>query len=78
MNASPDIVPTASKDVAPLQGWSRMPSEVNVPVTMTASAPAQAPPGPSPDAGVDGAAAGSSPNSTDAGAIRPKINQKKP
>jgi hypothetical protein len=39
MGASPDLAPSASKDVAPLQGWTRMPSEV--PPTMeTAPAPA--------------------------------------
>jgi hypothetical protein len=28
MTASPDIMPSASRDVAPLQGWSKMPAEV--------------------------------------------------
>lgn len=40
--ASPEIMPSASKDLAPLQGWSRMPAEV--PPAMTAPAePAAAP-----------------------------------
>jgi len=38
MGASPDLAPSASKDVAPLQGWTRMPSEV--PPTMMEPAPA--------------------------------------
>jgi hypothetical protein len=61
MGASLDIVPTASRDLAPLQGWSKMPAEV--PGAMTApreatAATAGAPP--MVDAGaaafVDGAA----------------------
>jgi hypothetical protein len=35
--ASPDTVPSVSKDLAPLQGWSKMPGEV--PPAMTATAP---------------------------------------
>lgn len=38
--ASPDIMPSASKDVAPLQGWSKMPAEV--PPAMTAPEPPSA------------------------------------
>jgi hypothetical protein len=30
--ASPEILPTASRDVAPLQGWSKMPAEVPSPM----------------------------------------------
>lgn len=58
--ANPDIMPSASKDIAPLQGWSRMPGDV--PPEMTAAEPAPAPGAPSMvDAGaaaatVDGAA----------------------
>jgi hypothetical protein len=37
MNASPDIAPSASRDVAPLQGWSKLPGEV--PPAMTAPPP---------------------------------------
>jgi len=35
--ASPDIMPSASKDVAPLQGWSKLP--LDVPPAMTAPPP---------------------------------------
>ena len=42
MGAGPEITPQASKDVAPLQGWSKMPGEV--PAAMTAvPAPEPAP-----------------------------------
>jgi hypothetical protein len=37
MAASPDIMPSASKDMGPLQGWSKMPGEV--PPAMTAAPP---------------------------------------
>ncbi len=50
MAASPDIVPSASKDLAPLQGWSKMPAEV--PPAMTAPEPP--PVLPIADAGFDG------------------------
>jgi hypothetical protein len=59
MGAGPAIAPTVSKDVAPLQGWSKMPGEV--PPAMTAAPPP--PPAEVPDAG--GAAA--SANKPDAG-----------
>jgi hypothetical protein len=49
MNVSPDIVPSASRDIAPLQGWSKLPGEV--PPAMTA-----APPPETPDAGASPAA----------------------
>jgi hypothetical protein len=39
MNASPDIVPSASRDLAPLQGWQKMPSQV--PGPMMAAPPAE-------------------------------------
>jgi hypothetical protein len=35
MGASPDIMPSASKDLAPMQGWMKMPNEV--PAQMTAA-----------------------------------------
>jgi hypothetical protein len=47
MAASPDIMPSASKDVAPMQGWTRMPGEV--PPAMTAATAPE---------GADGGAAG--------------------
>jgi hypothetical protein len=40
MGASPDLAPSASKDVAPLQGWTRMPSEVPPTMMEAASTPA--------------------------------------
>ena len=39
MGASPDIVPSASKDVAPLQGWTRLPIDVPPPMMAPPSAP---------------------------------------
>ena len=50
--ANPAIVPSASKDVAPLGGWTKLPSEV--PPMMTAPEPAPAPVAPS--AAADGGA----------------------
>jgi hypothetical protein len=38
---APEIAPSVSKDVAPLQGWARMPAEV--PPTMMPPAPSSAP-----------------------------------
>lgn len=56
MGASPDIAPSAGpKDIAPLQGWSKLPSEV--PSAMTAPPP---PPPPAPAAS-SAAPAGSAP-----------------
>ena len=52
---SPDVMPSASKDVAPLQGWLKMPGEV--PPAMTATAPENVDAGaPGPAAGPDGGA----------------------
>jgi hypothetical protein len=52
MGASPDIMPSASRDVAPMQGWSKMPIDVPPPMmapppeSVDAGAPAlAAPPG---------------------------------
>jgi hypothetical protein len=77
MEASPMLTPSASKDVAPLAGWSKMPSVV--PPSMTASEPAPNEP-PSADGGVVRAAIG------DAGAAKrakpdggpPKLAPKRP
>jgi hypothetical protein len=41
MGASPDVVPSASKDMAPMQGWVQMPA--TVPPAMTAPPPPPAP-----------------------------------
>ena len=49
--ASPDIMPSASRDLAPVQGWAKMPEEVPPammappPEAVDAGAPAAAPPG---------------------------------
>jgi hypothetical protein len=50
--ASPDIMPSASRDLAPVQGWSKMPGEVPPGMmapppeaAVDAGAPAAAPPG---------------------------------
>ncbi len=52
MAASPDIMPSASRDLGPMQGWSKLPREVPpmmmappAPETVDAGAPAAAPPG---------------------------------
>jgi hypothetical protein len=49
MAASPDIVPSGSRDIAPLQGWAKMPGDV--PPAMTASAAPPVPPAVASDAG---------------------------
>jgi hypothetical protein len=41
MGAGPDIMPSASKDIAPLQGWTQMPA--SVPAPMMAQDPNAAP-----------------------------------
>jgi|SRR5579859_2440249 len=38
--ASPDIMPSASKDVGPLQGWSKMPQDVPMPMMAPSDTPA--------------------------------------
>jgi len=59
MAVSPAIAPTVSKDLAPLQGWSKLPGEV--PSEMTAPPPP--PPEPAPAvAGDAGAAASAKPD----------------
>jgi hypothetical protein len=49
MGAGPAITPTPSKDLGPLQGWSKMPGEV--PAAMMAPPPPPAPVEPIADAG---------------------------
>lgn len=39
MNASPDIMPSASRDVAPLEGWTKMPGSVPPAMTAVPTAP---------------------------------------
>jgi hypothetical protein len=60
MGAAPELAPSASKDVAPLQGWMQMPAEVP-PTMMEAPAPAPTPAAPSaaPSASSSAAPAGS-------------------
>jgi hypothetical protein len=72
MAASPDIMPSGSKDVAPLQGWSKMPGDV--PPAMTASAAPPVPLGVASDAG-----AAPAPGANDGGKpIGPAKPKKKP
>lgn len=69
--ASPDTMPSASKDVAPLQGWTKMPGEVPPAMTAVPSVATEgSAPGPS-AAGPDGGTR----KSTDGGA--PKKPAKK-
>jgi hypothetical protein len=69
MAASPDIVPSASKDLGPLQGWSKMPGEV--PPAMTA------PPAVEPvDAGAPAVTPGAPATRGDAGAPKKPNNKK--
>jgi hypothetical protein len=60
MGASPDIMPSASRDLAPLQGWSKMPSDVPGPMLAPppaeTAAPAAAPADAGAPRGVDGGA----------------------
>jgi hypothetical protein len=51
MGASPDIMPSASKDTAPLQGWTRLPSAIPAAFGL---APAE-PPTPAPATSASGA-----------------------
>jgi hypothetical protein len=43
MNASVDIMPSASRDLAPLQGWTKLPGQVPPAMTATAPPPSSAP-----------------------------------
>ncbi len=73
MGASPDIMPSASRDFAPMQGWSKLPGEV--PPTMMAAPPepaADAGAAPAGDAGSHAAPPG------DAGAPARKPGKKQP
>ncbi len=47
MGASPDIMPSASKDTAPLEGWTKLPRRVPPTFGMAPPEPAPAPPPPS-------------------------------
>ena len=53
MGASPDIAPSASRDLGPLQGWMKMPSEVPAPMMAAPEIPDAGAPAATPvDAGV--------------------------
>jgi hypothetical protein len=52
MNASSDIAPQQSRDIAPLQGWTKMPSEVPPPMmAVPSAAPTDSAPPTATDAG---------------------------
>jgi hypothetical protein len=67
LNASPDIMPSASKDTAPLEGWSKLPGQV--PAAMTAPPAPPPEPAPAPSASTAPSAA---PSAAPAGNQRPK------
>jgi hypothetical protein len=68
LGASPDIMPASSaKDIAPLQGWTRMPADV--PPAMTAAPP---PPPPAPEVAASDAGAPPPSTTPDAGAPPPR------
>jgi hypothetical protein len=64
--ASPDVMPSASPDTSPLQGWVKMPLEVPMPMMLAASAAAAASANPPPPATLGDA--GAAPAAVDAGA----------
>jgi hypothetical protein len=69
MGLGPDLAPTASRDVAPLQGWAKMPSEV--PPGMLADAGPPAPVVTVADAGAGAPHGAGHASGADAGARRP-------
>jgi hypothetical protein len=80
-DVSPDIMPSASLDTAPMQGWVKLPADVPTPMMMAASASAaeQAAPAPG-ESGVQ-AAADAGPDAAakrDGGAPAPKHPVPKP
>jgi hypothetical protein len=68
--ASPDIMPSASLDTAPLQGWVKLPAQVPMPMQMMAASAAQSAT-PAPTESTPPAAA-----APDAGAAKPKRPRK--
>jgi hypothetical protein len=69
MGASPDIMPSASRDLGPMQGWSKMPTEVPPmmmapPPVADAGAPAAAPADAGARPGTDGGAPTRKPKKT--------------
>jgi hypothetical protein len=65
MGASPEIVPTASRDLAPLQGWTKMPGTVPAAMAAAAAAPTAQPEAPA--AAADAGAPGAAPQDAGAG-----------
>jgi|CZKU01.1.fsa_nt_gi hypothetical protein len=56
MGASPDIMPSASKDIGPMQGWMKMPNEVPSPMMAAALDDGGAPAAPAASTSVDAGA----------------------
>jgi len=56
MGASPDIVPSASRDMGPMQGWMKMPNEVPSQMLAAAESDGGAPAAPAASATPDGGA----------------------
>jgi hypothetical protein len=69
--ASPDIMPSASLDTAPLQGWVKLPSDVPMPMQAMASASAAQSAAPAPTESAPPAA-----TAPDGGAAKPKRPRK--
>jgi hypothetical protein len=73
MGLGPELAPSASKDLAPLQGWVKMPSEV--PPAMTAAALPEGRPGDAGAALSTSADAGVRARGTDGGAVKNKASR---
>jgi len=56
MGASPDIMPSASRDMGPMQGWMKMPNEVPSQMTAAMESDGGAPAAPATSAAPDGGA----------------------
>ena len=71
MNASPDIMPSASKDTAPLAGWVKLPGAI--PPAMTAPPPPPPEPAPAPSASAASSAGPTgAPSAAPAGSQKPR------
>jgi hypothetical protein len=68
MNASPDIMPSASKDKAPLEGWTKLPGQVPPAFALP---PPEPPPAPSASASA-APAASAAPSAAPAPSQRPR------
>jgi hypothetical protein len=69
--AIPDIMPTVSKDIAPLQGWTKMPAEVPPAMTAAQPSPASSAQAVGMDAGVAAVADGAAPKAAKPERARP-------